>query len=189
MDPVGLEPQDELLSKNDKHYALHGEILLLVFVLAFVIFLALIILLPWLRRGRNPARRVHEEPSFQPSPAMDPVGMAEIEVLGRKLRFLFHRGAHYGGRGLIIMIVQQSRNCSPGGKSTINFPSISDFSFMFLYCRLRVYNAIYMCGTDEYGTAMETKAIEEKCSLKRFVTSSSWKPGLGSVKSLGLSYN
>jgi len=29
------------------------------------------------------------------------------------------------------------------------------------YCRLRGYNTIYICGTDEYGTATETKAIEE----------------------------
>ncbi|KAA8548386.1 hypothetical protein F0562_000070 [Nyssa sinensis] len=32
------------------------------------------------------------------------------------------------------------------------------------YCRLRGYNAIYMCGTDEYGTATETKAMEENCT-------------------------
>ncbi|PQM40056.1 putative methionine--tRNA ligase [Prunus yedoensis var. nudiflora] len=32
------------------------------------------------------------------------------------------------------------------------------------YCRLRGYNTVYICGTDEYGTATETKAIEEKCS-------------------------
>lgn len=30
------------------------------------------------------------------------------------------------------------------------------------YCRLRGYNCLYVCGTDEYGTATETKAIEEK---------------------------
>ncbi|MCL7052183.1 hypothetical protein MKW94_023895 [Papaver nudicaule] len=29
------------------------------------------------------------------------------------------------------------------------------------YCLLRGYNAIYVCGTDEYGTATETKAREE----------------------------
>ncbi|OWF40602.1 Methionine--tRNA ligase, cytoplasmic [Mizuhopecten yessoensis] len=29
------------------------------------------------------------------------------------------------------------------------------------YCRLRNYNVFYLCGTDEYGTATETKAIEE----------------------------
>lgn len=28
------------------------------------------------------------------------------------------------------------------------------------YCRLRGYNSLYICGTDEYGTATETKAIE-----------------------------
>ncbi|KAL3506428.1 hypothetical protein ACH5RR_031810 [Cinchona calisaya] len=30
------------------------------------------------------------------------------------------------------------------------------------FCRLRGYNTIYMCGTDEYGTATENKALEEK---------------------------
>ncbi|XP_050380407.1 probable methionine--tRNA ligase [Argentina anserina] len=34
------------------------------------------------------------------------------------------------------------------------------------YCRLRCYNTVYVCGTDEYGTATETKAMEEKCSPK-----------------------
>ncbi|ESO85667.1 hypothetical protein LOTGIDRAFT_229481 [Lottia gigantea] len=29
------------------------------------------------------------------------------------------------------------------------------------YCRLRNYNSVYLCGTDEYGTATENKALEE----------------------------
>lgn len=29
------------------------------------------------------------------------------------------------------------------------------------YCRLKGYNSVYICGTDEYGTATETKALEE----------------------------
>ncbi|CAB3990994.1 methionine--tRNA ligase, cytoplasmic-like, partial [Paramuricea clavata] len=29
------------------------------------------------------------------------------------------------------------------------------------FCRLRQYNILYICGTDEYGTASETKALEE----------------------------
>ena len=29
------------------------------------------------------------------------------------------------------------------------------------YCRLMDYNTLYVCGTDEYGTATETKALEE----------------------------
>src|SRR5580692_4508248 len=32
------------------------------------------------------------------------------------------------------------------------------------YCRLMGYNTLYICGTDEYGTATETKAIFDKCS-------------------------
>ncbi|KFU89763.1 Methionine--tRNA ligase, cytoplasmic, partial [Chaetura pelagica] len=29
------------------------------------------------------------------------------------------------------------------------------------YCRLRNWNTLFVCGTDEYGTATETKAVEE----------------------------
>eukprot|EP00061_Rhincodon_typus_P000980 g13352.t1 len=29
------------------------------------------------------------------------------------------------------------------------------------FCRLRGWNTLYICGTDEYGTATETKAVEE----------------------------
>jgi methionyl-tRNA synthetase len=32
------------------------------------------------------------------------------------------------------------------------------------YCRSRGHNAVFVCGTDEYGTATETKALEEKLS-------------------------
>jgi len=32
------------------------------------------------------------------------------------------------------------------------------------YCRLREYDSMYICGTDEYGTATEIKALEEKTS-------------------------
>lgn len=34
------------------------------------------------------------------------------------------------------------------------------------FCRARGYNCIYVCGTDEYGTATETKAIEEGMSCE-----------------------
>jgi methionyl-tRNA synthetase len=34
------------------------------------------------------------------------------------------------------------------------------------YCRLIGYNTLYVCGTDEYGTATETKALEEKKTPK-----------------------
>lgn len=34
------------------------------------------------------------------------------------------------------------------------------------YCKGRNFNALYICGTDEYGTATETKALEEKVSPK-----------------------
>ncbi|OMJ12633.1 putative methionine-tRNA ligase, cytoplasmic [Smittium culicis] len=34
------------------------------------------------------------------------------------------------------------------------------------YCRSRGINTLYVCGTDEYGTATETKAIEENMSCQ-----------------------
>ena len=34
------------------------------------------------------------------------------------------------------------------------------------YCRLRGYKTLYICGTDEYGTATETKALEEGITPK-----------------------
>lgn len=38
------------------------------------------------------------------------------------------------------------------------------------YCRLRQYNTLYICGTDEYGTATETKALEEKITPEEICT-------------------
>lgn len=32
------------------------------------------------------------------------------------------------------------------------------------YCKARNYNTLFVCGTDEYGTATETKALEEGCT-------------------------
>ncbi|VEN61377.1 unnamed protein product [Callosobruchus maculatus] len=34
------------------------------------------------------------------------------------------------------------------------------------FCRLCNYNTLYICGTDEYGTATETKALEEKLTCR-----------------------
>ena len=34
------------------------------------------------------------------------------------------------------------------------------------YCRMRGYNTVFICGTDEYGTATETKALEEGLSCQ-----------------------
>lgn len=35
------------------------------------------------------------------------------------------------------------------------------------YCRLCDYNTLFICGTDEYGTATETKALEEKLTPRQ----------------------
>lgn len=35
------------------------------------------------------------------------------------------------------------------------------------YCKLRGYQSLFICGTDEYGTATETKALEENLSCSQ----------------------
>ncbi|KAL0013993.1 hypothetical protein SO802_001062 [Lithocarpus litseifolius] len=35
------------------------------------------------------------------------------------------------------------------------------------YCRLRGYNVLYICGTDEYGTTTETKVLEENSTPRQ----------------------
>jgi len=37
------------------------------------------------------------------------------------------------------------------------------------FCRLRGYNTLYICGTDEYGTATETKAMSEGVTPRQIV--------------------
>ena len=40
------------------------------------------------------------------------------------------------------------------------------FSLLFnRFCRLRQYNTLYICGTDEYGTATETKVIAKDIAI------------------------
>ncbi|QPG73008.1 methionine--tRNA ligase mes1 [Brettanomyces nanus] len=38
------------------------------------------------------------------------------------------------------------------------------------YCKRRNYNALFICGTDEYGTATETKALEEHVTPRELCT-------------------
>lgn len=38
------------------------------------------------------------------------------------------------------------------------------------YCKTRNYNTLFICGTDEYGTATETKALEENVTPRELCT-------------------
>lgn len=38
------------------------------------------------------------------------------------------------------------------------------------FCRSKGYETLYICGTDEYGTATETRALKEGLSPGNFVT-------------------
>ena len=43
------------------------------------------------------------------------------------------------------------------------------FLIYYRYCRLRQYNTLYICGTDEYGTATETKVWRIHPFIRRFI--------------------
>lgn len=38
------------------------------------------------------------------------------------------------------------------------------------YCRIKGYNTLYVCGTDEYGTTTEAKALEEGLTCEQICT-------------------
>lgn len=47
-------------------------------------------------------------------------------------------------------------------QGTLIFPL---FTLQFnRFCRLRGFNTLYVCGTDEHGTTTTVKAMEEKCT-------------------------
>ncbi|RZC78972.1 hypothetical protein C5167_003298 [Papaver somniferum] len=70
----------------------------------------------------------------------------------------------HGGRNIMITSALPYVNNVPHLGNIIGCVLSADV--FTRYCRLRGYNAIYMCGTDEYGTATETKAMEEGCTPK-----------------------
>ena len=45
----------------------------------------------------------------------------------------------------------------------LNYSIITMSIYLHRYCRLRNYNVLYICGTDEYGTATETKVQTTQC--------------------------
>lgn len=64
-----------------------------------------------------------------------------------------------GGRNILITSALPYVNNVPHLGNIIGCVLSADVYARF--CRARGHNAIYICGTDEYGTATETKALEE----------------------------
>ncbi|PVD37251.1 hypothetical protein C0Q70_04247 [Pomacea canaliculata] len=64
-----------------------------------------------------------------------------------------------GGRNILITSALPYVNNVPHLGNIIGCVLSADAFSRF--CRLRNYNVLYICGTDEYGTATETKALEE----------------------------
>ncbi|KAJ4830603.1 hypothetical protein Tsubulata_033888 [Turnera subulata] len=61
--PAPAEQQEKLPFLNDKYYAFHGEVLLLVLVGLFSIFLVFVALVPCLKRLRETTESEREESS------------------------------------------------------------------------------------------------------------------------------
>ena len=51
----------------------------------------------------------------------------------------------------------------PSSRSALTRSGIGPGRRPTSFCRLRGYNTLYICGTDEYGTATETKVWRERC--------------------------
>ncbi|KAK7333199.1 hypothetical protein VNO80_29964 [Phaseolus coccineus] len=47
------QQEDEVQFSDDKHFALHGKILLLVFISVFFLLFIFVLMLPWLRKRRG----------------------------------------------------------------------------------------------------------------------------------------
>lgn len=65
-----------------------------------------------------------------------------------------------GGRNILITAALPYVNNLPHLGNIIG--SVLSADVFSRYCRLRGYQSLFICGTDEYGTATETKALEEK---------------------------
>lgn len=66
--PGNLSPrqEDELVFMRDKRYGLHGEILMLVLVASFSLFLVVLVAFPCMKRSRNsPESGVLDSPSVE----------------------------------------------------------------------------------------------------------------------------
>ena len=57
------------------------------------------------------------------------------------------------------------------------------------FCRSRGYDTLYVCGVDEYGTATETKALEEKTNMVTSLSSSSTNTQYPSAKCVYDTFN
>ncbi|KAL3681854.1 hypothetical protein R1sor_024810 [Riccia sorocarpa] len=91
-------------------------------------------------------------------------------------------GGSGAGSGLETRVKREVRVPAPGKRNVLvtsalpyvnNVPHLGNIIGCVLsadvyarYCRIRGYNVIFMCGTDEYGTATETKALEEGITPK-----------------------
>ncbi|PWA96115.1 methionine-tRNA synthetase [Artemisia annua] len=66
----------------------------------------------------------------------------------------------------IVPLKKQSLLTTNWEFAQVDFQGVLSAYAFARYCRLRGYNVLYICGTDEYGTATETKALEENCTPK-----------------------
>ncbi|KAM7496223.1 hypothetical protein LguiA_020637 [Lonicera macranthoides] len=82
-------------------------------------------------------------------------GEGEIGINGKKKKVLPIEGK----RNLLITSALPYVNNVPHLGNIIGCVLSADV--FARYCRIRGYNVLYICGTDEYGTATETKAREE----------------------------
>ena len=69
-----------------------------------------------------------------------------------------HASMHASGLQQPLPTILHTRSAAPPSPPLILICSADVYARV---CRGRGYNTVYVCGTDEYGTATETKALEE----------------------------
>lgn len=98
------------------------------------------------------------------------------------LHFNLYADSMSSSSGEILIIEDMKKTPIPGKRNMLitsalpyvnNVPHLGNIIGCVLsadvfarFCRLRSYNVLYICGTDEYGTATETKAMEEGLTPK-----------------------
>jgi methionyl-tRNA synthetase len=109
-----------------------------------------------------PAEKKPEEPKSEAPPPPERTGeikvMEDVKVKKQGDKILPKQGE----KNILITSALPYVNNVPHLGNIVG--SVLSADIFARYAKARNYNALYICGTDEYGTATETKALEEKMS-------------------------
>ncbi|KAF8473873.1 tRNA synthetases class I (M)-domain-containing protein [Kalaharituber pfeilii] len=123
--------------------------------------------LPWAKTGIERAAAQTSELPLEPSPAQGKPETAFVQNVKEEAKMIIPEPGQDilpkpGQKNILITSALPYVNNVPHLGNIIG--SVLSADVFARYHKARNDNTLYMCGTDEYGTATETKALEEKCS-------------------------